>query len=298
LSAEFIIHRGSFRSLEKSTGAQVYLLITEKPMLCAEGKGWVKTMADKHVDHEGPLDDRYQATPLNSEILAIISHELRTPLAAIKGYASTLKRHGQRLGRSERDEFLRAIDDASSRLDVLIARLLEWSQLESGTLQFHLVPVDMRHLVEEAITAAQHRLISDTMEAGAHYFVPPVAEDLPPVMADLRLQREALDVVLENAVKFSPEGSVINVTLRVDAAMLVTRVQDSGIGIPAEHLQSIFEGFHPVNTLPTRNIAGIGLGLGIAKRIVVCQGGAMWAESEPGVGSVFSMALPLAHRAH
>ena len=265
-------------------------------MVCAgDNKGWVKTMTDKPADPEGPLHDQHQATPLDSEMLAIISHELRTPLAAIKGYASTLKRHSQRLGRGEREEFLQAIDDASSRLDVLISRLLEWSQLESGMLQFHLVPVDMRHLVIEAIVAAEQRLLPQTAEAGKDTFVPPTEEDLPPVMADLRLQREALDIVLENAVKFSPEGGIIAVTLHVDGDMLVTRVQDSGVGIPAEHLQCIFQGFRPVHTQPTRNVAGIGLELGIAKRIVERQDGTMWAESEPGVGSVFSMALPLVH---
>lgn len=260
----------------------------------AEDKGPVKATADKPDDPEAPVHDHYQATPLDSEILAIISHELRTPLTAIKGYAATLKRHGQRLGHSERDEFLQAIVDASSRLDVLIARLLEWSKVESGSLQCHVVPVNMRHLVVEAIIAAEQRLLPQPIEVGVHRFIPPVDEVLPPVMADLRLQREALDIVLENAVKFSPNGGVITVTLQVHDDMLVTRVQDCGIGIRAEHLQRIFEGFHPVNTHPARNVAGIGLGLGIAKRIVECQGGSMWAESEPGAGSVFSMALPLA----
>ena len=255
-------------------------------------------MTDNPVAPEGPLDDQYLVTPVDSEILAIISHELRTPLAAIKGYASTLKRQSQRLGRSEREEFLQAIDDASSRLDVLITRLLEWSQLESDTLPFHLVPVDMRHLAMEAIAAAEQRLLPQTAEGGKHSFVPPAEEDLPPVMADLRLQREALDIVLENAVKFSPAGGIITVTLHVDGDMLVTRVRDSGIGIPGEHLQSIFQGFHPVQTQPTRNVAGMGLGLGIAKRIVERQGGAMWAESEPAVGSVFSMAVSLARSDH
>ncbi|HEY1389990.1 MAG TPA: ATP-binding protein [Ktedonobacterales bacterium] len=252
-------------------------------------------MTENPADSDGRLGDHDLATPLDSEILVIISHELRTPLAAIKGYASTLKRQRRRLGRSEREEFLQAIDDASSRLDVLITRLLEWSQLESGTLPFHLVPVDMRHLVVEAVVAAEYRLFQGTAEVGLHLIVPPAEEDLPPVMADLRLQREVLDIVLENAVKFSPAGGIIAVTLHVDGDMLVTRVRDSGIGIPGEHLQSIFLGFHPVQTQPTRNVAGIGLGLGIAKRIVEREGGAMWAESEPTVGSVFSMALPLIH---
>ena len=136
-------------------------------------------MTENPVDPEGPLDDQYLATPVDSEILAIISHELRTPLAAIKGYASTLKRQSQRLGRSEREEFLQAIDDASSRLDVLITRLLEWSQLESGTLPFHLVPVDMRHLAMEAIAAAEQRLLPQTVEVGKHSFVPPPRKTCP-----------------------------------------------------------------------------------------------------------------------
>src|SRR5690349_6396032 len=109
-----------------------------------------------------PSDRQYADPPvtssrLESEFLAIISHELRSPLAAIKGYAATLRRHGHRLGRAERDEFLQAIDDASDRLELLISRMMELSRLEAGTLAPHPVPIDCVQLVREALAAAAYR---------------------------------------------------------------------------------------------------------------------------------------------
>lgn len=231
---------------------------------------------------------------LESEFLAIISHELRSPLAAIKGYAATLRRHGHKLGRAERDEFLQAIDEASDRLEVLIERLMTLSHLEAGTQTLHLAPVNMVHLVREAIAAAQYRWGMGTTGKGTHVFIGPEQETMPLVLADLRLQREVLDIVLENAVKYSPHGGVIRVELQTGDRMLTTRVSDTGIGIPPEHLHRIFDRFHQVDQRLTREVEGAGLGLAICKRSMELQGGAIWAESEPGIGSIFSMTLPLA----
>lgn len=234
------------------------------------------------------------AQRVESEFLAIISHELRSPLAAIKGYAATLRRHGQKLGRAEREEYLRAIDEASDRLDLLISRLMTLSHLEAGTLTPRLAPVDMVHLTREAIASAQYRWGMGIAGKGKHVFVGPEHDNVPPALADLRLQRDVLDIVLENAVKYSPDGGVIRVELAPGDTMLTIRVYDSGIGIPSEHLHRIFDRFHQVDQRLTREVEGAGLGLAICKRSMELQGGAIWAESEPGGGSVFTMTLPLA----
>lgn len=246
------------------------------------------------TEHAG-VDAPHVSSQLESEFLAIVSHELRSPLAAIKGYAATLRRHGQRLGRAERDEFLQAIDEASDRLEQMISRMMELARLEAGTLTPHPVPVDSVQLVREALAAAEYRWGSypPVAPSQTYTFELPSQSTMPLVLADLRLQREVLDIVLENTVKYSPDGGAVNVTLDTDGVMLTIAVRDHGIGIPPDHLERIFDRFHRVDTRLTREVGGAGLGLAICKRIMALQGGDIWAESEPDVGSVFYLTLPL-----
>lgn len=250
---------------------------------------------DQEHSPAAPLDPEYEAERLETEFLAVISHELRSPLAAIKGYAATLRRHGSKLGRAERDEFLLAIDEATDRLDVIISRLLELSRLEAGTLKSHFGPVDVLHLVNEAIMAAEYRWKSSLPARSQCTFVPPVQITMPFVWADMRLLREVLDIVLDNAVKYSPNGGMIQVTLQVDNAMLSIQVHDHGIGIAADHLQHIFQRFYRVDTRLARDVGGAGVGLAICKRIMAVHHGEINAESEPGIGSTFTVTLPLAN---
>ncbi|HEU5347751.1 MAG TPA: HAMP domain-containing sensor histidine kinase [Ktedonobacterales bacterium] len=240
-----------------------------------------------------PVDLDTEDGLAETEFLATISHELRSPLAAIKGYAATLRRYGSKLGRVERDEFLQAIEEASDRLEMIISRLLQLARLETGALTPSLVSVNGVHLVREAIAAAANRWASGTGEVPKYVFIAPEQDDMPQALADLQLQREVLDIVLENAVKYSPGGGIIRVTLQTDGARLFIHVEDRGLGIPSNHLNRIFERFHRVDTRLTREVEGAGLGLAIAKRIMELQDGNIWVESQPGVGSTFSMALPL-----
>lgn len=265
----------------------------------AQAKRLSETMADTEPDEA----QEQSTTPplavdgadrLETEFLATISHELRSPLAAIKGYAATLRRHGHKLGRAERDEFLRAIDEASDRMELLISRLMELARLEAGALTPTLVPVDVARLVNEALIAAEHRWNGAAAEESVYTFVAPTQESLPLALADLRLQREALDIVLENAVKYSPGGGAILVTLNADDTQITIGVHDRGAGIAPEHLRHIFDRFYRVDTRLTREVEGAGIGLAMCQRIMELQGGAIWVESEPGVGSDFYLSLPLA----
>lgn len=244
-----------------------------------------------------PLDDQHAANAeaedaanrLETEFLAVISHELRSPLAAIKGSAATLRRHGRRLGHEEQDAFLRAIVESSDRLETLISRMLLLAQLEAGSLKPRFVPVDMARLAREALLAAERRWTAE-----GHSLVAPEQETTPLVLVDLRLLRDVLDILLENAVKYSPAGSTVAVSLRVEGESLFLGVRDHGIGISAAHLHRIFDRFYRVDTRLTREHDGAGIGLAICKRIVELHGGEIWAESGPGVGSVFWLRLPLA----
>src|SRR5947207_2757991 len=162
---------------------------------------------------------------LKAELLATVSHELRSPLASIKGYAATLLRHERRISREERHEFLVAIAAASDRLERIIDRLLEMSQLETGTLSIECSPVDVVRLAHEAITSAEQQ--TSTQLRGHFTFhlrlkdaagVP--SQEEPLIMADPRRLREVLDNLLENAINYSPEGGVIDVVVRPVQALL------------------------------------------------------------------------------
>jgi signal transduction histidine kinase len=274
---------------------------------------------------------------LKAELLATVSHELRSPLASIKGYAATLLRHERRISREERHEFLIAIATASDRLERIIDRLLEMSQLETGTMSIERSPVDVVRLAQEAIAAAEQQ--TSTQLRGQFTFhlrlkdaagVP--AQEKPLIMADPRRLREVLDNLLENAVNYSPEGGVIDVVVQPIQALLPAGkaskrerkaeafpqsddahferpdvqpdgqklrqlveicVCDYGLGIPAEHLDRIFDRFHRVDTRLTREQSGLGLGLTICKHIVELHDGVIWAESCPAGGSSFHVRLPV-----
>jgi signal transduction histidine kinase len=236
---------------------------------------------------------------LESDLLGTVSHELRSPLASIKGYATTLLRHERHLAREERHQFLLAINEASDRLEAIIERFLEISQFETGQIIIDRSPVDLARLAGEAITSIQQRV--EAAAPGRFVFAlrledarGDLASSVPLLMADLRRIREVLDNLLENAIKYSPEGGQVQVTIRPVNAMLELCVADTGQGIPDDHLERIFERFHRVDTRLTREVNGLGLGLTICKYIVELHNGRIWAENRPhGQGSAFYVQLPV-----
>ncbi len=266
---------------------------------------------------------------LKADVLGTISHELRGPLAAIKGYATTLLRHERHMAREERHQFLQAISEASDRLEVIIGRLLEVSELETGQVALQLAPVDLAYLAGEALTALEARAASQSPgrftfhlrleDAGGA-----LAGSVPLVVGDRRRLRDVLDNLLDNAIQYSPEGGAVNVVMRpviqmrpeavggpgevqtvaretaeraavrTPENMLEIRVYDEGLGIPADHLERIFTRFHRVDTRLIREANGLGLGLTICKYIIELHHGLIWAENKPnGKGSVFYLRLPV-----
>jgi signal transduction histidine kinase len=263
---------------------------------------------------------------LKVELLGTVSHELRGPLASIKGYAATLLRHEHRLEHEERHQYLGAITEASDRLKVIIERLLELSQLETGQTRLKCSPVDIAQLASEAIAVIKERATASLPSRFAFNLRLEDADGstgriVPLIVADPRRIREMLDHLLENAIKFSPEGGLITVILRpvvpvspeekagvvpftrqehgsnkvpVPCNLLELRVTDNGMGIPADQLERIFERFQRADTRLTRETGGLGLGLTICKYIVELHGGAIWAENRLSrKGSAFYVRLPI-----
>ncbi len=265
-----------------------------------------------------------KADSLDADLLSTVSHELRNPLASIKGYTFTLLRHEQRISRKERHEFLVAIDQASNRLEVVIDRLLELSALETGKVDLMLSRVHLPYLVQEAIIGREQYVQNQPPISNSNRFQLRVegtwynlqAEEQV-VMVDRMRMREVLDHLLENATLYSSEDKEVEITIRpitsfttaqvaglsltdnprlegpLQQHMVEIVVQDHGIGIPQEHLKSIFQRFHRVDTSLTREVNGLGLGLVICKHIIELHHGFIWAESEPGSGSTFHVLLPI-----
>ncbi len=225
---------------------------------------------------------------MKSQLLSTVSHELRTPLASIKGFATTLLRDDVDWDEESRREFLAIIDEESDRLTELISNLLDMSRIEAGTLRMEPELTDLRPIIQE--TAAEFQMMTH-----AHRFevqLPPV---LPPVMADPRRARQILRNLVENAVKYSPEGGPILISAEVRSNSIHTSVADHGIGIEPELFNRIFDRFYQVDSASTRRVGGSGLGLSICRAIVEAHHGEIWAESQPGIGSTFHFTLPQAN---
>jgi signal transduction histidine kinase len=247
-----------------------------------------------------------------AELLAAISHEFRTPLAAIKGYSSMLLRQDDQLSAEERQEGLRVIQDASERLKTLTDRLLEITSLETGTFRFDRRIIQPLPVIYEAVVSAQEQL-PELLRARLTFQIHlrdergNPTQEIPPLSGDRRALRIMLDHLLENAVRFSPEGGQIDVVIwpvvpnrtsqaqdAVQVPLLEICVCDYGIGIPDQHLDRIFERFYRVDTRLTREVNGLGVGLAICAQLAALHQGKIWAESCPAGGSVFHLRLPIA----
>jgi two-component system phosphate regulon sensor histidine kinase PhoR len=222
-----------------------------------------------------------------SDFVSTVSHELRTPLTSIKAYTATLLREDVDFNPDTQREFLRIIEEETDRLTRLISDLLDVSRIESGKMELKTREFDFLKLLGIVLDKVMS-------QAEAHTLRTSLPESLPLVMADPDKIEQVLLNLLGNAVKYSPRGGEIEVSVKEYPNKLECSVRDQGVGIPREHLSRIFEKFSRVDNRATRGIGGTGLGLYITRSIVEAHGGTIWAESMPGKGSVFHFTLPLA----
>jgi PAS domain S-box-containing protein len=235
----------------------------------------------RDITREKELDE------MKSQLLSTVSHELRTPLASIKGFATTLLREDVEWEEETRREFLSIIDEESDRLTELIGNLLDMSRIEAGTLRVEPEPTDLGPIIQETAAAFQ-------MMTRGHQIEVLLAPALPLVMADPRRARQILRNLVENAIKYSPQGGPITISASADASSVQTSVADQGIGIESPHTDSVFDRFYQVDSASTRRVGGSGLGLSICKAIVEAHNGTIWVESQSGSGSTFYFTFPLA----
>jgi len=221
-----------------------------------------------------------------SEFLSVVSHELKTPLHSIRGFVDIILMGKTGPVTEMQRDFLGTVRQQAMILQGMINDLLEYSRLEAGQIRLRVEPV----LVGQIVRGVIERL-RPLAEEGNLELINLVPLDFPPIEADPTRLEQVISNLCFNAIKFTPSGSV---TVRVAdlGAEVQLSVTDTGIGIPADQLERIFDRFYQVDSSATRSYRGAGLGLTICKHIVEYHGGRIWVESEEGKGSTFHFVLP------
>ena len=222
--------------------------------------------------------EKLQAALLNS-----ISHDLRTPLVSITGALSSLQEDGAVLDSQARRALVDNAREEAERLNRLVGNLLDMTRLEGGAMKVKREPVDVADLVGAALQQLAGRLGDRPVSVA-------VPDDLPPVAADFMLIFQVLVNLLDNALKYSPPGSPIEVTARQRESNVEIDIADRGSGIPAQDLARVFDKFYRVQQ--PGHVTGTGLGLSIGKGIVEAHGGRVLAQNRPDGGTVIRVSLP------
>ncbi len=225
---------------------------------------------------------------LRRDFVANVSHELKTPLASIKAYAETL-RLGALHDVENNQLFVTRIEEQADRLHQLIIDLLHLARVESGQQAFDIAEVCLRTIVDASVAAHAASAASRRITLASE---PPAAPI--DVLADEEGVRTIVNNLVDNAIKYTPEGGKVTVRWRQDGGHAILEVQDTGIGIARQHQARVFERFYRVDKARSRELGGTGLGLAIVKHLVQAFGGSVGIESQPRVGSTFRVTLPLA----
>lgn len=221
---------------------------------------------------------------LRRHLAADVAHELLTPLTTVRGHLEAVQD-----GLLEpTPEVINSLHDEVMLLDKLIADLQELSLAEAGQLHLDLQPASLVELVMGAVTAVASQLVARDLTLMTH-----LPDNLPLIELDVRRMGQVFRNLLGNAIKYSDPGGQLTITAWQSGDELLVSVRDTGTGIAPEHLPYVFDRFYRADPSRTRDTGGSGLGLAIVKGVVESHHGRVWAESEPGVGSIFTVSLPL-----
>jgi PAS domain S-box-containing protein len=248
---------------------------------------YTQRLAETNAELEMTNRELERANRLKSEFLASMSHELRTPLHTIIGFSELLGEELEGPLNEKQMRFVQHIHKDSLHLLELINDVLDISKIEADRLELRPEAFDFTALIAESLAS-----VRSLAEAKSHTLE--TASDVPTAVEADRLRiKQVLVNLLSNAIKFTPEGGRIRLEARVQDSFVVVSVRDTGIGIPMEEHESIFEKFHQVGATTKGVREGTGLGLAITKRLVEQHGGGIWVQSQPQQGSTFSFTLPI-----
>jgi PAS domain S-box-containing protein len=241
------------------------------------GEGTVYALQD--------VTDEHALEKTRSDFVATASHELRTPLAAVYGAVRTLRREDVELSDDDRTTFLEMIESESLRLSHIVDQILLTGQLDADAVELSLSECRPAEIAAGVIESASVHLpegISLSLSA---------AED-PSITCDENKLRQVVVNLLDNGIKYSPEGGKVEILVEQTGGRCEIEVSDEGLGIPSSEREKIFEKFYRLDPQQTQGVGGSGLGLYICRELVERMDGRLSVESEPGVGSRFTVSLP------
>jgi signal transduction histidine kinase len=280
-------------SLHLNTGDEIEILADEFNEMTTQVREAYTGLARKVAERTEALkiaNERLEeASQLKSQFLANVNHDLRTPVSAIIGYGRLVLRETEGQIAPLQSENLQDLLNNAERLLNQIDSLLDFAKIEAGKMAVHVEPVKVNEVIQAAIST-----IEPSLNGGNVRIIREIASDMPALNTDREKLRQIILNLLDNALKFTERGE-IKIAASQQNGSFKLAVSDTGIGIPKEELNKIFEEFHRGDSSSTKNYRGTGLGLAIVKQFANLLGGEVAVESEVGKGSVFTVTLPLEH---
>lgn len=285
------------RRLGRALDARVRELEEANDRIAELNRDLERRVDEATIELRQAVERLQQLDELKSQFLSIASHELRTPITAVSGFAQLALRSvraqigaDETAGSAELDRLVRQltiIQEQSAKLGRLVRELLDVSRIQSGRLEFEAGPVDLAEIVRAVVDQMQMISVSQRFDLRASG--PAV------VLGDRDHLEQMITNLVDNAVKYSPDGGEIAVRVEPHGHEIVCSIEDHGIGIPAEQVSQVFDLFFRTREAEQRRMPGLGLGLYITRGIVERHGGRIWVESEAGRGTKVHVALPVEH---
>lgn len=259
--------------------------------LTASNRQLEQRVEERTVELRRALERLSELNLLKANLISNVSHELRTPLAHIKGYVELIAERQLGSLNDEQANALAVVRRATERLSRLIEDLIEFSSASRTGLALNLMPVVVPDLLRDAVEHSREKAVkagvSLALEADG---------DFPKPLADRERLRWVVLQLLDNAIKFTPDGGRVTVRADPEPRAVLVEVADSGIGIPQDRLSEVFEPFHQLDGSPTRRYGGTGLGLALVRLILDAHGAPLNLESRVGEGTRISFTLPIGAR--
>ena len=273
----------------KGVAQEVAVTMPEQKTILISGAPVIKdNIAEGAVLVFHDITELKRLEDIRKDFVANVSHELRTPISSIKGYAETLL-DGKVDNKDTVKEFLGIIYQDSNRLANLIDDLLDLSRIESGKMKIEFEPLDIKLVANRCVNVLEKSAKGKSLTVTVD-----ISSDFSKVLGDEKRLSQVFLNLLDNAIKYTPEGGSITISAISKEKIVQIDISDTGIGISEKDLPRIFERFYRVDKARSRELGGTGLGLSIVKHIVQTHNGQVWVQSTPGQGSTFSFTIPIA----
>ncbi len=256
----------------------------EHARLFEELKSAYRKLQVAHEELQHAYEELKSIDELKSNILANVSHELRTPITIAKG---AIELAMDEENPEERRRALKMALDALTRQNFIVADILEAAKFEKGMVKLNLEAVDVAQMIKRVVYEFEPMLITEGIKMEID------VEKVPHAMADPKQLGHVLRNLISNAIKFNRRGGRITINARERGGLVEVCISDTGIGIPDDKLDKIFERFYQIDSSPTRRYGGTGMGLAIVKEVVEAHGGEVTVKSKVGEGSTFCFTLPI-----